>query len=45
MPRESDPERPVVLVEGHGVGWAASGRNRCVCDPSLIHGASQGCLS
>jgi len=38
LAKESDPERSVVLVEGHRVGWAASGRNGGFCDASLTHG-------
>jgi len=30
----------VVLVEGHRVGWAASGRNGGFCDASLTHGTA-----
>ena len=37
LAKESDPERSVVLVEGHRVGWAASGRNGGFCGASLIH--------
>ena len=32
----------MVLVEGHRVGWAASGRNGGFCDASLTHGAVNG---
>jgi glycine/D-amino acid oxidase-like deaminating enzyme len=42
LAKESDPERSVVLVEGHRVGWAASGRNGGFCDASLTHGAVNG---
>ncbi len=42
LAKESDPERSVVLVEGHRVGWAASGRNGGFCDASLTHGAANG---
>ena len=37
LAKESDPERSVVLVEGHRVGWAASGRNGGFGGASLIH--------
>ena len=40
--KESFPERSGVLVEGHRVGWAASGRNGGFCDASLTHGAVNG---
>ncbi len=42
LAKESDPERSVVLAEGHRVGWAASGRNGGFCDASLTHGAANG---
>jgi glycine/D-amino acid oxidase-like deaminating enzyme len=42
LAKESEPERSVVLVEGHRVGWAASGRNGGFCDASLTHGAANG---
>ena len=42
LAKESDPERSVVLVEGHRIGWAASGRNGGFCDASLTHGAANG---
>ena len=42
LAKESDPERSVVLVEGHRVGWAASGRNGGFCDASLTHGTANG---
>jgi glycine/D-amino acid oxidase-like deaminating enzyme len=32
----------VVLIEGHRIGWAASGRNGGFCDASLTHGAANG---
>lgn len=32
--KERDPERDVVLIEGHEVGWAASGRNGGFCAAS-----------
>jgi len=42
LAKESDPERSVVLAEGHRVGWAASGRNGGFCDASLTHGVANG---
>ena len=42
LAKESDPERSVVLVEGHRAGWAASGRNGGFCDASLTHGTANG---
>ena len=42
LAKESDPERSVVLAEGHRIGWAASGRNGGFCDASLTHGAANG---
>jgi glycine/D-amino acid oxidase-like deaminating enzyme len=42
LAKESDPERSVVLVDGHRIGWAASGRNGGFCDASLTHGAANG---
>ncbi|WP_424211523.1 NAD(P)/FAD-dependent oxidoreductase [Streptomyces sp. BI20] len=40
--KERDPDRDVVLVEGHEVGWAASGRNGGFCAASLTHGIANG---
>lgn len=40
--KERDPERSVVIVEAHTVGWAASGRNGGFCEPSLTHGYENG---
>lgn len=40
--KERDPERRVVVVEAHTVGWAASGRNGGFCEPSLTHGYENG---
>ncbi|MEU2822998.1 FAD-binding oxidoreductase [Streptomyces bacillaris] len=40
--KERDPERDVVLIEGHEVGWAASGRNGGFCAASLTHGLANG---
>lgn len=40
--KERDPGLDVVLVEGHEVGWAASGRNGGFCAASLTHGFGNG---
>ncbi|NTV40052.1 MAG: FAD-dependent oxidoreductase, partial [Demequinaceae bacterium] len=40
--KERDPNRSVVIVEAHTVGWAASGRNGGFCEPSLTHGHDNG---
>ena len=40
--KERDPNRSVVIVEAHTVGWAASGRNGGFCEPSLTHGYANG---
>ncbi|MFJ4922682.1 NAD(P)/FAD-dependent oxidoreductase [Streptomyces sp. NPDC088725] len=42
LAKERDPARDVVLIEGHEVGWAASGRNGGFCAASLTHGFSNG---
>lgn len=42
MAKERDPDRRVLLVEGHRIGWAASGRNGGFCDASLTHGDANG---
>ena len=42
LAKEANPGRSVVLIEGHRVGWAASGRNGGFCDASLTHGAVNG---
>jgi len=42
LAKERDPHRDVVLVEGHEVGWAASGRNGGFCAASLTHGVGNG---
>ncbi|MFI6645585.1 NAD(P)/FAD-dependent oxidoreductase [Streptomyces sp. NPDC050504] len=42
LAKERDPERDVVLIEGHEVGWAASGRNGGFCAASLTHGLPNG---
>nr|MDT0522548.1 FAD-dependent oxidoreductase [Streptomyces sp. DSM 41633] len=40
--KERDPDRDVVLIEGHEVGWAASGRNGGFCAASLTPGLANG---
>lgn len=40
--KERDPERSVILLEGHQLGWAASGRNGGFCDASITHGEENG---
>lgn len=40
--KEREPERDVVLVEGHECGWAASGRNGGFVSTSLTHGRANG---
>ncbi|MER5890385.1 FAD-dependent oxidoreductase [Streptomyces sp. NPDC001941] len=42
LAKERDPARDVVLIEGHEVGWAASGRNGGFCSASLTHGLGNG---
>ncbi|MDT3395756.1 FAD-dependent oxidoreductase [Streptomyces sp. B1866] len=42
LAKERDPARDVVLLEGHRIGWAASGRNGGFCDASLTHGLANG---
>ncbi|MEU1125591.1 FAD-dependent oxidoreductase [Streptomyces sp. NPDC005899] len=42
LAKERDPGHDVVLIEGHEVGWAASGRNGGFCAASLTHGAANG---
>ncbi|MGW6918910.1 NAD(P)/FAD-dependent oxidoreductase [Kitasatospora sp. NPDC054939] len=42
LAKERDPSTDVVLVEGHEVGWAASGRNGGFCAASLTHGFGNG---
>jgi len=42
LAKERDPGRRVVLIEGHRVGWAASGRNGGFCEASLTHGDENG---
>ncbi len=40
--KERNPDRKVVLLEGHRIGWAASGRNGGFCAASLTHGTANG---
>jgi glycine/D-amino acid oxidase-like deaminating enzyme len=40
--KERHPELDVVLVEGHEIGWAASGRNGGFCLAGLTHGLTNG---
>ncbi len=40
--KEEDPSLDVVLVDGHQVGWAASGRNGGFVAASLTHGVLNG---
>jgi glycine/D-amino acid oxidase-like deaminating enzyme len=42
LAKERDPSRDVVLLEGHRIGWAASGRNGGFCAASLTHGHANG---
>ena len=42
LAKEANPGRSVVLIEGHRIGWAASGRNGGFCEASLTHGAATG---
>lgn len=42
MAKERDPQRDVVLLEGHSIGWAASSRNGGFVESSLVHGESNG---
>lgn len=36
--KQEHPERRVVLLEAHRIGWAASGRNGGFCEASITHG-------
>ncbi len=40
--KERHPDLDVVLVEGHEIGWAASGRNGGFCLADLTHGLTNG---
>ncbi len=42
LAKERNPARPVVLLEGERIGWAASGRNGGFCEASLTHGEANG---
>lgn len=42
LAKQRDPGRRVVLLEGHCVGWAASGRNGGFCEASITHGEENG---
>jgi glycine/D-amino acid oxidase-like deaminating enzyme len=42
LAKERDPSLDVVVLEGHRVGWAASGRNGGFCASSLTHGLANG---
>jgi glycine/D-amino acid oxidase-like deaminating enzyme len=39
---EERPGRDVLVLEGHRLGWAASGRNGGFCSASLTHGLANG---
>jgi len=39
---EEQPGRDVLVLEGHRLGWAASGRNGGFCSASLTHGQANG---
>lgn len=40
--KERHPDWEVVLLEGHRIAWAASGRNGGFCESSLTHGKENG---
>lgn len=40
--KERDPGRDVIVLEGHRIAWAASGRNGGFAEPSLTHGSANG---
>lgn len=42
LAKERDPSRSVILLEGHSIGWSASGRNGGFCDHSITHGEENG---
>src|ERR1035437_5497026 len=42
LAKERHPDRRVILLEAHEVGWAASGRNGGFCEASLTHGEENG---
>ncbi|MDX1891948.1 FAD-dependent oxidoreductase [Mycolicibacterium sp. 050158] len=39
---QRDPDRRIVLIEAHRIGWAASGRNGGFVEASLTHGRENG---
>ena len=42
LAKERAPDRDVVLLEAHRIGWAASGRKGGFCAASLTHGHANG---
>jgi glycine/D-amino acid oxidase-like deaminating enzyme len=44
LAKERDPDRDVLLLEGHECGWAASGRNGGFVSTSLTHGHANGLM-
>jgi len=42
LAKERDPSLDVVLVEGHRIAWAATGRNGGFCEASITHGLANG---
>jgi glycine/D-amino acid oxidase-like deaminating enzyme len=42
--KQRHPDRDVVLLEAHRIGWAASGRNGGFVEASLTHGPDNGAL-
>lgn len=42
LAKERDPSNRVILLEGHSIGWAASGRNGGFAEASLTHGEKNG---
>lgn len=42
LAKERNPSRSVILLEGHSIGWSASGRNGGFCDHSITHGEENG---
>jgi len=42
LAKEREPQRSVILLEGHSFGWSASGRNGGFCDHSITHGEENG---
>src|ERR1700712_1580279 len=39
---QRDPDRRIVLIDAHRIGWAASGRNGGFVEASLTHGRENG---